>query len=141
MSIDLRVSDPLPGHMIVMPGSRHSDFSNVHLIASEFGWNVTVAKGLDQAVEAHRSSETAGVLFHRDALGLRPWPEALHSLKAALPGAHLIPCCGFSERIDWSALSDAGAFHVLAFPLRDSEVRQSFGFLWQAAQRSTAVLA
>jgi hypothetical protein len=59
-------------------------------------------------------------------------------LHADLPAARLIPCQGFSESSDWQDLSDAGAFHPLWLPLKENELRQCLGFIWQAEKRAAA---
>jgi len=70
------------------------------------------------------------VLFYRDAFGPDcSWTEAIRQLRMALPGTRVVPCLGFSESTEWQELSDAGAFHALWLPLKENEVRQSFGFL------------
>jgi hypothetical protein len=56
-------------------------------------------------------------------------------LKEGLPGIPLIACPEFRDRIDWPELSEAGAFHSLWLPMKEEEVRRSFGFVAEAARR------
>jgi hypothetical protein len=77
------------------------------------------------------------VLFHRDTFGSGySWFETIRRLKLELPEVRLVACHGFAESIDWPALSEAGAFHSLWLPLKESEVRRSLGFVWEAERRS-----
>jgi len=80
--------------------------------------------------------KVAAVLFHRDSVDPGgSWLNAVRLLKLAMPRVLLIACHGFSEPIDWPELCDAGAFHTLWLPLKESEVRQSLGFIFEARNR------
>jgi hypothetical protein len=122
--------------LIVLPGLTEFHIPAVPAIASEFGWAVETATDLRHAVGIHADRGAAAVFFHREAFGQQcSWVDALSLLAAALPGARLIPCHGFSEQVDWDELSDAGAFHFLWLPLKENELRQCLGFVWQMMQQ------
>jgi DNA-binding NtrC family response regulator len=123
-------------NVVVMPGSGQVDLPTLHSVAGEFGWVVVVAQDLREVMAAQASGKTVAVLFHRDALGPDyDWLEAIRLWRLELPEADVVACHGFSESIDWVELSNAGAFHALQLPLKESEVRQSLGFVWQAEKR------
>jgi hypothetical protein len=122
-------------NIIVMAGQASFDLGAVHTIAGEFGWTVGIFDDLREAAAAHPYRGTSTVLFHRDAFGTHSWIDAVRLLKSALPGVRPVACHGFSESIDWPALCDAGAFHSLWLPLKENEVRRSFGFVWEAERR------
>jgi hypothetical protein len=125
-------------NIIVMPGQALFDLGAVHTVAGEFGWTVGIADDLREVAAAHAHQRTCAVLFHRDAFGSNSWLDAVRLLKSALPDARPFVCHGFSESTDWPALCDAGAFHSLWLPLKENEVRRSFGFLWEAEKRVAA---
>lgn len=122
-------------NIIVMPGLASFDLGAVHTAAGEFGWTVGIADDLCEVVAAQAHQRMSAVLFHRDAFGSNSWLDAVRLLKSALPDVRPVACHGFSESIDWPALCDAGAFHSLWLPLKENEVRRSFGFLWEAEKR------
>lgn len=102
-------------------------------VAGDFGWGVLAVHDIADLRES--GIQAAAVLFHSDAFAAHSWAGALAQVKIALPGALPIACHGFSEQIDWPTLSDAGLFHSLWLPLRESEVRRTLGFVWEARQR------
>jgi hypothetical protein len=123
---------PMTDNIIVMPGQASFDFGAVQSVAGEFGWTVGIADDLREVAAAHAYLRTSAVLFHREAFGSNSWFDAVRLLKSVLPDVRPVVCHGFSESIDWPALCDAGAFHSLWLPLKENEVRRSFGFLWEA---------
>jgi len=131
----LRMADKI----IVLPAAGRSEFGALEKVAAEFGWAVYVAADLADAVAAGKRLEPAALFFHREAVSpADSWTHAIEALRRELPGVPLIACHGFSEPIDWPALSEAGAFHSLWVPLKESEARRSLGFVWQAAKRRAA---
>jgi hypothetical protein len=124
------------GDIAVMPGSAHIHLSSLQAIAENFGWAVGVTHDLDKVAAAQACRKTVAVLFCRDTLGRGySWLETIRLLRRALPDVHLLPCHGFSEPVDWPELCEAGAFHGLWLPLRENEVHQSLGFVWEAEKR------
>jgi hypothetical protein len=127
--------------LIVFPGLSQFHIPALPVIAEEFGWAVETVTDLRQAMAIHSDVSAAAVFFHREAFGPDcSWTDALRVLSAALPGTRLIPCHGFSEQVDWSELSDAGAFHFLWLPLKENEVRQCLGFVWETRKELPELL-
>ena len=122
-------------NIVVMPGSACIDSVAVQTVARRFGWTVEMADDLSDVCAAQSCRRTTALLFHRDAFGCRSWLDAVRLLRFALPEVRLVACHGFSESIDWPELCDAGAFHSLWLPLKENEVRRSFGFVWEAEKR------
>lgn len=123
-------------HMIVMPGLDDMDLQMLREVASEFGWSVDVAHNLRASTKARINGKTVACLFHRDDLSTQDsWPETIWSLKRNLPDVRLIACRRFSETVGWPVLRDAGVFDALWLPMKESEVRQKFGFVWEAERR------
>ncbi len=121
--------------IIVMAGSGQFDLPRLHAVAADFGFEVETAPDLSDL-----PTTAAAVLFHRDAFGpVCSWFDAIGLLRARVPDARLIPCLGFSEAIDWDALTDDGAYHALWLPLRESELRQCLGFVWDSEQHPALV--
>jgi hypothetical protein len=127
--------------IILMPGSSSLDCLIVNRVAEQFKWEVELSHSVNQArlngsAPTEASQRIVGVLFCRDAAGSDyTWPNALWLMRNAFPGSCLVVCHGFADPIDWPELCDAGAFHALQLPFRESEVRQSFGFIagaWKA---------
>jgi hypothetical protein len=121
--------------LVVMPGFSEAFATTLSLVAQEFGWSVETASGPEQAATIAQNRRVAAVFFHREAFGNAcSWRDALRRLRTTLPEAHLIPCYGFSDPIDWDQLRDAGAFHSLWLPLKENELRQCLGFIWQTTR-------
>ena len=122
-------------NIIVAPGSAPVNLQCLGCAAAEFGWTVKFAQSVLQAASGN-VSEIAAIILHKSAVGEDcSWPEAILHVKSVLPGVACIVCHGFSEPIDWPALSAAGAFHAVWLPLRQSEIRKSLGFVSEARQR------
>jgi hypothetical protein len=126
----------MPETVVLMPGSNRDTHRALHAVAADFGWTVDITNDLSAIVAAQKFRTTVAVFFAQDALG----PdcsriEQIRQLSRALPKARLVICRGFSESIDWTALSDGGAFHELWFPLQENEVRLCLGFVWESEKR------
>ena len=125
------------GVILAMPGAVPLDCELLRSVAEDFGWAVRAANGRS-AGAPEPCGKIVGVIFHRSAVASGDsWPKAIESIRAAYPDARLIGCQGFSEPSDWVELSGSELFHVLQLPLKESEVRQSLGFVW-AAEKKTA---
>jgi hypothetical protein len=116
----------MSSNLVVMPGSKRANLPPLDAVARDFGWTVGALSG-----------KTVAALISRDALGSGySWGETLRQLRLALPHVRLITCHGFSDPIDWEELSEAGAFHAIHLPLKENELRQALGFVWEAERRS-----
>lgn len=135
MAVHVHLVRRMSGNILVVMGRAGFDSGAVKTVAGQFGWTVEIAEDLREAAAAQAYRRTIAVLFHRGALGACSWVEALRLVRLGFPETHPIVCHGFSEPIDWPGLCDAGAFHDLWLPLKEEEVRQSFGFLWEAEKR------
>jgi DNA-binding NtrC family response regulator len=121
--------------LVVMPGFGELFETTLSLVAQEFGWSVETVSHPEQAAAVTSNRRIAAVFFHRQALGPDcSGSDALRQLRATFPEAHLIPCHGFSDPIDWDQLSGAGAFHSLWLPVKENELRQCLGFIWQTSR-------
>jgi hypothetical protein len=107
-----------------------------HLVP-EFGWSLATAANLDQLRDLTIARNVVAILFEPNGLGLSP-EHALRSVRDVSAHAFLIPCHRFSDVVNWPELADAGAFHALALPFDQGEVRQSLGFVWAARLRRAA---
>jgi hypothetical protein len=138
--LNLFPTTPEARDVVVMPGTGEFDFACLHSVAAEFGWTIQLVTDLknDELRESLGRGSTAAVLFHIEDIcaGRCSAPDAIRLLHADLPAARLIPCQGFSESSNWEDLSDAGAFHPLWLPLKENELRQCLGFIWQAEKRA-----
>jgi DNA-binding NtrC family response regulator len=121
-------------NLIVLPGMARFDLQTLRPAAEEFGWDVKTVHDLNSAA-ATANDRTAALLFHCSAIGASTWVEAVQTVKKALPKVSLVVCHGFSEPVDWPALCEAGAYHALWLPLKENEVRKSFGFVLQSRLR------
>jgi hypothetical protein len=123
--------------IVVMPGRAIFNLKVLHSVARDFGWGVKLAENLSTLGSARRGEKPAAVLFHRSAFESHSWLDALRPVKSALPGIRPIACHEFSDAPDWPELCGAGAFHALWLPLKEGEVRQSFGFVAEAENRES----
>jgi hypothetical protein len=129
----------MTGNLIVMPGKVEVDVRVLRSVAREFGWIADIAHDLPEAAEAQAYTKIVAAFLHRDGVGSQcSWPEAVRLFRFVLPNVRVIACHGLSEAIDWPALREAGTFHALHLPLKENEVRQSLGFVWQAEERLAA---
>jgi len=120
------------GCILVMPGPDDVDLPTLRTVAAEFGWDVQIGNVRDAVVPK-------ALLLHREAFGPgNCWLEVVRVCRSKLPEVRLIVCHGLSETMDWPALSRAGAFHAVSLPLRESEFRQSLGFVWESDARLAA---
>jgi hypothetical protein len=123
--------------IVAMPGRAIFNLKVVHAVARDFGWGVKIAENLSTLGSMRKSEKPLAVLFHRSALESHSWVDALRPVTSALPGIRAIACHEFSDAPDWTELCDAGAFHSLWLPLKEAEVRQSFGFVAEAENRES----
>jgi len=122
-------------NIVVLSGSTPIDRPILRSVAREFGWTVDIVHDLRDIDLPRARSSTAAVLFHRHALGHYSWSDAVRRIRRMLPEALLVVCHGVSQPVNWPELAAAGAFHALKLPLKECEVRQSFGFIWEADKR------
>jgi hypothetical protein len=113
---------------VVFLGGPHVQTAALGLLMPEFGWSLEIASDLDALRRFSAAGGLVAVLFDADSLGLS-WPDALKLVREAAPQALLIPCHRLSDRVNWPDLAESGAFHALALPFDQSEVRQSLGFV------------
>jgi hypothetical protein len=126
--------------VIIMPGSNRVDMPLLKAAADDFGWTVHIAKDVRELTAAQDSGKVAALLFQHDSIaGGSSWLETISYLKAVAPELRLVPCNHFSEAIDYPKLCRAGIFYALWMPLHRNEVRQCFGFVWEAEKRLTLV--
>jgi hypothetical protein len=129
----------LTDRIVIMPGSSGLDLRALRRVAREFEWAVDVAADVCEVAAARKRRTPVALLVLGDALGPAcSWVEMVRLIRLTLPDVRLVACHGFSDPIHWPELSDAGAFHSLRLPLTENELRQGFGFLWEAEQRRAA---
>ncbi len=133
------MSQSLTNPVVIVPGSNRVDLRALRSLAREFGWGIEVAADICEVAAAQKRWKPVALLFFSDSLGPGySWVETIRLLRRTLPGVRLVACHGFSEPLDWPELSEAGAFHSLRLPLTENELRQGFGFIWEAEQRLAA---
>jgi hypothetical protein len=114
--------------MIVALGADEEDLTILRPIAAEFGWLVSTTLGSDSV---------AAILLRKDALGKGiSWPDAVHRIRQKVGQARIVTCHGFRDQIDWGELYDLNTFHAIRLPMKEEEVRQSLGFVWEAERRA-----
>ncbi len=129
----------MTGKFVVALGLDPSDLAAVRAIAREFDWVVLASEacsGLDRFTSL---PGTVALLCTRRALGrAMSWLSLVREMKQMAPHLRLILCHGFADLPDWPEASRAGAFHALAMPLNEGELRQSLGFVLEAESRIEA---
>lgn len=129
---------------VVLAGVWASDQKAIEDLAAEFGWAVAQVLSIRQLAEMKTHGNLVAVLFNPQGLGLTKlgltWDQALQAVRETAPEALPIACHGFAERVDWPLLAEAGAFHSLRMPFNLSEVRQSLGFVRDAARGSAPLV-
>jgi hypothetical protein len=123
---------------VVLAGSLPVENLVLDLLVAEFGWAIENAPSLDCLAKLNRKRNLVAVLFNPQDLAL-PWENALQSVLHAAPRALPILCHGFADRIDWPQVAEAGAFHSLLLPFRESEFRHTLGFISGAKRSSSPI--
>jgi hypothetical protein len=123
-------------NIVIMPGAHRVDMPLLRAAAHDFGWAIQIAGDVRELKAVQARGKVGAVLFQQDSLGNGgSWLETIALLKAVAPGIRLVACNNFSETTDYPKLCRAGLFHALWMPLREHEVRQCFGFVWEAQKR------
>src|SRR5207249_1347265 len=125
---------------VVFLGDLPDEFAVVERLAVNFDWSLKRAPNFDVLRAPHFHRDAVAVLFEASMWGLSR-QEVLRMVINAVPGACPILCYRLSAPLDWPELSAAGAFHALAIPFRESEARQSLGFVWAKRLRPKNVIA
>lgn len=131
---------------VVLLGDPSLSAPLLNRLVQEFGWALETAADLNQLERLCKVGRPVAmlpvaVLVDAASQGLE-WTEALNSVRGIEPEALLVACHRFSDRVEWPELAAAGAFHSLAAPFDEHEVRQSLAFIWSACfRRSKNVVA
>jgi hypothetical protein len=123
--------------IVIMPGSNRVDMPLLKGAAQDFGWAIQIARDAGELMALQAKGKIGAILFQEDSLGLgRSWLDTIALLREIAPEARLVACNHFSEAADYPKLCRAGLFHALWMPLRQHELRQCFGFVWEAEKRA-----
>lgn len=129
----------MPNQGVILLGSLPAELVLDRLVV-EFGWSLKKVATIEALRLPNVNRDAVAVLFEATMWGLG-WHEALRMVIDSAPAAYPILCHRLSDILDWPELSVAGAFHALAIPFRESEARQSLGFVWAAKSRPKNVVA
>lgn len=129
----------MPRQSIVVLGDEITRQPGLASVVGQFDWNPEIAIDLDGLVKLCFQRDIVAVLLQSQAIDL-PWKQALAAVRQAVPEAAVLLCHRFSEAIDWSEASVAGAFGLLHVPLSLSELRQNLGFVWAARNKRLHVI-
>jgi DNA-binding NtrC family response regulator len=121
----------MAGGTVALLGNLSIDRKLFDSVASEFELTVDQAPTLGALRDMCGSREVSAVVFDARSFGLS-WHDALESVLGSAPRALPVLCAGFAESIPWPELAEAGAFHVLRRPIKESEARHTLGFIWAA---------
>ena len=123
---------------VVLVGTLPVEQLALDRLVAEFGWAIEMVPNLDCLDELNRQRNLVAVLFNPEDLTLR-WEACLQSVLKAAPQALPILCHGFADRIHWPQVAEAGAFHSLLLPFRESEFRHTLGFISGAKKGSSSI--
>ena len=121
----------MAGGTVALLGNLSIDRKLFESVASEFELMVDQASTPAALREMCTNRDVAAVLFDARNLGLS-WNDALETVLRSAPRALPVVCAGFAESIPWPELAEAGAFHVIRRPIKESEARHTLGFIWAA---------
>jgi hypothetical protein len=128
--------------IVIMPGSYRVDLSLVRSAAQDFGWAVHPARNLRELGEIGVRGKVGAVLFQSDSLvDGGSWLESISLLRGVAPETRLVGCTQFSEMVDLPKLCRSGLFHAVWLPLKENELRQCFGFVWESEKQRGALVA
>jgi len=121
--------------IVMIHGSVPVEADRLRKVAAEFGFT---AESVAQIRDVASPPESvAAVLFHWDAFGPHStWLEAIRTIRGYFPDSCAVPAHGFSDPVDWELLAAEGAYHSLWLPLKEPELRQCLGFIWESESRS-----
>jgi hypothetical protein len=128
----------MPNQSVVLLGNLPAA-SVLDRLVVEFGWTLEKAASFEALRQPNIQRDAVAVLFEATMWGLG-WHEALRMVVDAAPAVCPILCHRLSDTLNWPELSVAGAFHALAIPFRESEAKQSLGFVWAAKSRPRKVI-
>jgi DNA-binding NtrC family response regulator len=121
---------------VVLVGNLPLEMAALNGLVQEFGWSLETAGDLTQLRNLLAVRNPVAIFLDANGLGLS-WQVAVNSVLDIDSQALLILCHRFSDAVDWPKLAEAGAFHALALPFDQNEVRQSLAFVWSARVRRT----
>ena len=104
-------------------------------VVAQFHWRLQALGGI-RDLEKFTGSDITAIFIHARSLDAS-WMECLSAARIIAPEARAIVCHGFAEILDWDVLSQTGAYHSLACPLKRNEVVQALGFVESARQCSS----
>jgi hypothetical protein len=122
--------------IVIMPGSNRVDLPLLRGTAQDFGWAIQIARDAGELIAVQARGKVGAVLFQQDSLGTGlSLLNMIALLREVVPETRLVACNNFSEGVDFPKLCRAGLFHALWMPLRENEVRQCLGFVWEAEKQ------
>jgi hypothetical protein len=139
MATGMLLESAMELQIVVMPGSNRVDMPLLRGAAQDFGWAIQIARDADELTAVRARGKVGAVLFQQDSLGFGySYLEMIAMLRELVSDTRLVACNHFSEQEDYPKLCRAGLFGALWMPLRQNEVRQCLGFVWEAEKRLTA---
>jgi DNA-binding NtrC family response regulator len=129
----------MPLDTVILLGNITEGHAAIAPVVAEFDWSLECAADLEGLARICSRKEVVAVLMDLTALDLT-WRKAIPAVHNIAPRALPILCHRFSDAVDWTEASAAGAFHQLSLPLHPGELRQSLGFVWAEKNKRFQVI-
>jgi DNA-binding NtrC family response regulator len=92
-------------------------------------WDLTIATGFEDALDASEKSGAAVILCDRDLPGL-DWRAALKKLAASKPAFAIILISWVNDEYLWDEVIHRGGYDVLTKPLREDQTVRAVNLAW-----------
>jgi hypothetical protein len=139
MAVGMLLGRAMELQIVIMPGSNRVDLPLLRGATQYFGWAIQIARDAGELIAVQARGKVGAVLFQQDSLGTgRSWLDIIALLREVAPEKRLVACNHFSDETDYPKLCRAGLFYALWMPLRENEVRQCLGFVWEAEKQASA---
>ena len=122
-----------PADCVILVGDFVGERVSFNELATQFSWSVRQLPDLAHVDAVCHREPIVAILIQMQSFS-EPRSDAIRDLQLAAPGVPLIVChrAGNKEIV---GITDDEVFTTLLSPLKDSELRQTLGFVWAARHR------
>jgi DNA-binding NtrC family response regulator len=92
-------------------------------------WNLAIANGFEDALDASEQNRASVILCDRDLPGL-DWRMALKKLAASKPAFAIILISSVNDEYLWDEVIHRGGYDVLAKPLQEDQTVRAVNLAW-----------
>jgi DNA-binding NtrC family response regulator len=101
-------------------------------------WDLAIAAGFEDALDAGKKNRAAVILCDRDLPGL-DWREALEKLATSKPAFAIILTSSVNDEYLWDEVIHLGGYDVLAKPLQEDQAVRAVNLAWSYSKERARV--